>query len=63
MIELFSKLRTLVAVRLDLAVMSRYDQQISVHALDLVFGYLRQEVLVAAGVNIAAMSTLELVSH
>ena len=49
-------------MRLDLAATSMYDQQIIVNALECVFGYLRQETLVAASVVIAATSRLKLVS-
>ena len=49
-------------MRLDLAAMGRYDQRIVEYTLECVFGYLRQEVLVAASVIIAATSRLELVS-
>ena len=49
-------------MRLDLAATSGYDQRIAMHALECVFGYLIQEALVAASVNIAAASRLGLVS-
>ena len=49
-------------MRLDLAAMSGYDQQIVVHALECVFDYLRQEALVPISVNIVATSRLELMS-
>ena len=40
-------------MKLDLAAMSRYDQQTVVCALENVFGYLRQEALITASVVIA----------
>ena len=43
-------------MKLNLAATSRYDQRTVVYALECVFGYLRQEALVAASVIIAAKS-------
>ena len=62
MIELFSKLWALTAIRLDLAAMSRYGWWIMMPAQGYVFHCLRQEALVAASVILAATSKLGLVS-